>query len=140
HQETAAHYEHQESQDAASGHYEAARDDAGNASDATGWADFDAMGADHTGHAASEYQQEDWAVSEQHQAHDDAHTAEAYAAEGDAGHAAQYGEAAADHQHSADDHGHAGEHHDAGLDHDHAFDAHGDVHDASYDTHDTYTE
>ena len=137
HQGEAAHYEHHEAQDAAAGHYEAARDDAAHAVDATGWADFNAMGSDHTGHAAAEYQQEDWAVSEQHQANDYAHTADAYAAEGDHAHAAQYHEAAADHQQSADAHGHAGEHHDAGLDHDHAFDAHGNVHDASYDTHDS---
>jgi hypothetical protein len=110
HQAQAEGYEQQEAQHAASGDYEAARDDAANAANATGWADYQASGADHSGQANAEYDKEDWAVWEQHSAHDAEQNADSYAAQGDLDGAAASADSAAAHQEQADMYGHEGEH------------------------------
>jgi hypothetical protein len=109
-QELAAEYERDEAQHAAEGNYEAARDDASRASNATSWADFNAGGSDHTGQANTEYEHMDWAVSEQNTANQDAITAESFAEAGQFDSAEVYAESAADHQANADYHGDLGEH------------------------------
>lgn len=119
-------YEQLEAQHAAAGDYEAAREDASHASSATGWADYEAGGADHSGQANAEYAKEDWAVWEQHSASDAEQNADYYAAQGEFDTAGEFADSAAAHQEQADAYGHEGEHgapdavHDAASETDHS--------------------
>jgi hypothetical protein len=110
HQQHADALEHQEAQHAQEGNYEAARDDAFNATWEHHGADSAAQGSDHSGQAQAEHSQMDWAVFEGGIAHDNAQSAEAYAAEGDHTKAEMYAEHAAEHQAASDEHGELGEH------------------------------
>ncbi|MEO8649017.1 MAG: hypothetical protein ABI539_07615 [Acidobacteriota bacterium] len=109
-QENADFYEARQAEHAAAGDYEAAKEDAINAGYAQGDADFQAGGADHTGQAAAEENQMDWAVWEQNNAESFQQSADQYAAEGDLENAEMYAADAAEHQEMADYHGDLGEH------------------------------
>jgi len=109
-QDWADHYEKQEGEHAAAGDYEAAREDAANAANAQGWADFKAGGEDHGGQAREEMNQMDWAVYEEEKAREDVAEAEWYAERGYEDKAANYLDSAAEHQEQADHHGDLGTH------------------------------
>ena len=109
-QQNSEYYEHQETAHAQQGDYEAAKEDAGNAAQSTGNADWYADGADHSGQAHAEHDQMDNAVWEQSNADYYAHGAEQYAAQGETDSAAAFADHAADHQAEADYHGALGEH------------------------------
>lgn len=109
-QDWADHYEKQEGEHAAAGDYEAAREDAANAANAQGWADFKAGGEDHGGQAREEMNQMDWAIYEEGRAKDDVVEAEWHAEHGNPDTAANYLDSAAEHQAEADRHGDLGTH------------------------------
>ncbi len=146
-QAKAEEFEREEGQHAAAGDYEAARDDASHAASAMGDADFNAGASDHTGQADAEYQEMDWAVSEEHLAEQDAQSAEGYAEAGLPDSAEVYAESAIDHQESADEHGDLGEHggdlavddSSSAVEHDSYVDTSSSV-DTSVDTSSTYDD
>lgn len=108
-QENADYYRDQQAQDIAAGDYEGAKEDAQNVAYATGDADYQAGGSDHTGQADKDVANLDWAVWDQKNADAAANDAAAYAAEGDfdqaqvaADHAADYGAVAGEYADHAD--------------------------------------
>ncbi|MCO6510849.1 MAG: hypothetical protein J5I65_08650 [Aridibacter famidurans] len=109
-QAEAAEIQQQQAENAQAGDYEAALEDSRNAEQAVQDADYLAGGSDHSGQAAAEKGEMEWAVWEQDIADDNARDAAAYAAEGDMDAAEIYGDAAADAQAAADHHGDLGEH------------------------------
>lgn len=109
-QAEAAEIQQQQAEHARAGDYEAALEDSRNAEQAVQDADYLAGGSDHSGQAAAEKGEMEWAVWEQDIADDNARDAAAYAAGGDADAAEIYGDAAADAQEAADHHGDLGEH------------------------------
>ena len=117
-QQNSEYYEHQEADHAQHGDYEAAKEDAGNAAQAIGNADWYAGGGDHTGQAQAEHDQMNNAVSEQSNADWYAYGAEEYAAQGNVDSAQAFADHAADHQAEADYHGALGDHDAVGAVHD----------------------
>jgi hypothetical protein len=132
-QDQAQQFEQQEGRDAQAGDYEAARDDAAHAADATGWADYNVGGSAHSGQADQEHQQEGWAVWEHDSAEADYQSADAYAADGEFDSAAQFSANAVDHQEEADYHGAMGDH-DSDMA---GYDPSSDIgHDTAYESYD----
>lgn len=129
-QDQANTYEQQQAQNAQSGNYEAAKEDAANAAQAHGNADWQAGGADHSGQAQLEEHQMDTAVWEENNADYYAQNAETYAAQGDFDNAATSAAEAAEHQAAADYHGDLGEHGSSVA----VYDPASDVADTSYYT------
>ena len=103
-------YERQEAEHAQEGDYAAAREDAANAETAQQSADSLAGGSDHSGQAALEVDQMDWATWHESNANELASDAIDAAAEGNLDHAEWLGEQAVEQQSMADMHGDLGEH------------------------------
>ena len=108
-QEQAEDYRQQQADHIASGDYEAAKEDAQNAAYATGDADYQAGGADHTGQSDKDGANLDWATWDQKNAEGSRQDAEWYAsndmpdaAASAADHAATYDAAADDYADHAD--------------------------------------
>jgi hypothetical protein len=107
-QDAAAEYREQQTYDVEHGNYEAAKEDAQNVAYATGDADYQAGGADHSGQADKDVGNLDWAVWDEKNADYQASNAQAYAAEGEFDIAGEYAGRADSYQANADDYaGHA---------------------------------
>lgn len=132
-QDKAADLEHQQSEYAAAGNYEAGRDASRDAATYTQWGDIEGGGADHSAEAQHEYAQMDMASWQQNIADGYQHDAEVYAAQGDVDHAEMYQQEANDHQGIADYHGELGQH-------DGVYDQYDQVPDASYGGYDYSTD
>lgn len=108
-QEQAQDYRDQQADHIAAGDYEAAKEDAQNAAYATGDADYQAGGADHTGQSDKDVANLDWASWDQKNAEESRQDADWYAANdmpdsaaSAADHAATYDAAAGDYADHAD--------------------------------------
>ncbi|CAN5571070.1 hypothetical protein BH10ACI3_BH10ACI3_08520 [soil metagenome] len=108
-QDNAADYREQQAEHIAAGDFEAAKEDAQNAAYATGDADYQAGGADHTGQSDNDASNLDWAVWDQKNADSAAKDVDYYVAEGDldsaetaADHVDTYNAAAGDYAGQAD--------------------------------------
>jgi hypothetical protein len=101
-QEQAQDYRDQQADHIAAGDYEAAKEDAQNAAYATGDADYQAGGADHTGQSDLDESNLDWAAWNDKNADYNAQQADAYAAEGDMDNAERYADRADEYGASAD--------------------------------------
>jgi hypothetical protein len=132
-QDKAADLEHQQSEYAAAGNYEAARDASRDAATYTHWGDNEAGGADHSAEAQHEYGEMDMASWQQNIADGYQHDADVYAAQGDVDHAEMYQQEANDHQGVADYYGELGQH-------DGVYDQYDSVPDASYGGYDYSTD
>ena len=132
-QDKAADLEHQQSEYAAAGNYEAARDASRDAATYTQWGDIEGGGADHSAEAQHEYAEMDMASWQQNIADGYQHDADVYAAQGDVDHAEMYQQEANDHQGIADYHGELGQH-------DGVYDQYDSVPEASYSGYDYSTD
>jgi hypothetical protein len=109
-QDAAREFEAEQAELAQAGDYSGAREAASHAEAAMQDADYLASGSDHSGQAAMEVDQMDWAVWHEDQADYYATSAAEYAAEGDFDNAQMYADQAINHQDLADYHGDLGEH------------------------------